>query len=229
MKTNNFMALAEESSAVSSISDAEIISHLLNDKEFFFRNRDVISDLVMPHLEAGNTSSFLEYQAKTLRAQNSRLGKQLERLVNHAKENERSSNYLHRLTKGLLDAKSQLEIVEIVKKNLLEDFSVEEASVMLVLDKEMFAQVNELCSNGETFCGVLPTELTKELFQDKQEQIVSSALIPLGVNCQYGVIAIGSSNPNQYQADLGTLFLKRLGEIVTGSLAHSRRAAVVNS
>jgi uncharacterized protein YigA (DUF484 family) len=57
------------------------------------------------------------------------------------------------------------------------------------------------------------------LFRDAQEHIRSIALIPLGQTRTIGLLALGSEDPQRFYAEMGTLYLRRIGELAAGALA----------
>ena len=66
-------------------------------------------------------------------------------------------------------------------------------------------------------CGSFNSEQMQALFDDADIQ--SAGIVPLvknknSKNC-YGIIAIGSYDPQRFRADMGTLFLSLLGQVLT--------------
>ena len=45
------------------------------------------------------------------------------------------------------------------------------------------------------------------------------ALVPLGQTRVIGVLALGAEDPQRFYADMGTLYLRRIGELTAGALA----------
>jgi uncharacterized protein YigA (DUF484 family) len=47
----------------------------------------------------------------------------------------------------------------------------------------------------------------------------SVALIPLGQTRAFGLLALGAEDPQRFYPEMGTLFLRRIGELTAGALA----------
>jgi uncharacterized protein YigA (DUF484 family) len=47
----------------------------------------------------------------------------------------------------------------------------------------------------------------------------SIALVPLGQTRTVGLLALGSEDPQRFYAEMGTLYLRRVGELTAGALA----------
>ena len=81
----------------------------------------------------------------------------------------------------------------------------------------------ELRDKAETMgapqCGAAAGSPFVTLFRDAQEHIRSIALIPLGQTRTIGLLALGSEDPQRFYAEMGTLYLRRIGELAAGALA----------
>ncbi|HWS02529.1 MAG TPA: DUF484 family protein, partial [Gammaproteobacteria bacterium] len=52
------------------------------------------------------------------------------------------------------------------------------------------------------------------LFGEQAEAVASTALIPLGVEAELGMLAIGSHDDHRFHPAMDTLFLRCLGELI---------------
>jgi len=57
------------------------------------------------------------------------------------------------------------------------------------------------------------------LVPEAQEHIRSVALVPLGQTRTIGLLALGSEDPQRFFPEMGTLYLRRIGELTAGALA----------
>jgi uncharacterized protein YigA (DUF484 family) len=57
------------------------------------------------------------------------------------------------------------------------------------------------------------------LFSGRASEIKSTALIPLGEKNPQGVLGLGTQDPHRFHPGMGTVYLTRLGELLTHSLA----------
>ena len=68
---------------------------------------------------------------------------------------------------------------------------------------------------GEPLCGRLQAEKNAVLYGPRQDEVQSSALLPLsGV----ALVAVGSRDPNRFFPGMGTLFLRMMGEALAAGL-----------
>jgi uncharacterized protein YigA (DUF484 family) len=82
---------------------------------------------------------------------------------------------------------------------------------------------DELRGKAETMgapqCGAAAGNPFASLFGEAQEHIRSIALIPLGQTRTIGLLALGSEDPQRFYSEMGTLYLRRIGELTAGALA----------
>jgi uncharacterized protein YigA (DUF484 family) len=81
---------------------------------------------------------------------------------------------------------------------------------------ELFSQV--LASN-KPICGHFKEKQLACLFSGNAAEMGSGALLPLGQNARFGVLAIGSRDAQRFHPGMGTIFLRQLGDIVSRVLA----------
>jgi uncharacterized protein YigA (DUF484 family) len=79
-------------------------------------------------------------------------------------------------------------------------------------DREVFSQV---LASSKPICGHFKERQLEFLFPEHASEIGSGALLPLGQNASFGVLAICSRDPQRFHPGMGTIFLRQLGEIVS--------------
>jgi hypothetical protein len=47
----------------------------------------------------------------------------------------------------------------------------------------------------------------------------SLALVPLGQTSVFGLLALGSEDPQRFHAEMGTLYLRRIGELTASAVS----------
>jgi len=81
----------------------------------------------------------------------------------------------------------------------------------------------ELRDRAETMgapqCGPAAGNPFLPWFREAGEHIRSVALVPLGQTRTIGLLALGSEDPQRFFPEMGTLYLRRIGEITAGALA----------
>jgi hypothetical protein len=74
----------------------------------------------------------------------------------------------------------------------------------------------------------LTSQQTRYLFDDAAAQIASTALVPLGGFDWKGLMGIGSRDHRRFHPGMGTLFLSRIGELISHALQlHLQKPASV--
>ena len=57
------------------------------------------------------------------------------------------------------------------------------------------------------------------MFAESAQHVRSMALIPLGQSAVFGLLALGAEDPERFYSDMGTLYLRRIGEICAAGIA----------
>jgi hypothetical protein len=66
---------------------------------------------------------------------------------------------------------------------------------------------------GAPQCGPAQGNAFVGWFRDAAEHIRSLALVPLGQTTVFGLLALGSEDAKRFYPDMGTLYLRRIGEL----------------
>jgi uncharacterized protein YigA (DUF484 family) len=62
-------------------------------------------------------------------------------------------------------------------------------------------------------CGSAPGNLFAAWFRDASDHVRSVALVPLGQTTVFGLLALGSEDPQRFFPEMGTVYLRRIGEL----------------
>ena len=209
----------------------EMVRYLRDHPAFFEEHQDVLAGMVLSH-ESGSAVSLIERQVQILREQKEELKKKLQGLINTAQNNEQLNNNINALILELLDAATLNDVLKVIEQRIRADFEVDAIVVKLLASgnnvlkdhAELTAWQQPALIIGEKVmtarqpvCGSFNTEQMQALFDDAD--IKSAGIVPLAKdknskNC-YGIIAIGSYDPQRFRADMGTLFLTLLGQVLT--------------
>ncbi|MFN2308978.1 MAG: DUF484 family protein [Gammaproteobacteria bacterium] len=210
-------------------SAAQVEHYLREHPEFFNEHLPLIASLRIPHA-AGPAVSLIERQVAVLRDQNQQYKRKLMELVQVGRDNDALHSNLHLLTLALIRAHDLAEVVERVHGHLRDDFKADAVALRLTRLPADFATETctlplesgdpELASFAAFFravrpvCGELKPEQLAFLYGDQAEAIASTALIPLGVEAELGMLAIGSHDEQRFHPAMDTLFLRCLGELL---------------
>jgi hypothetical protein len=191
------------------IGAEEVEEYLYQHPEFFETHSKLLSELKIPHNAGGSTVSLIERQVDVLRQQNKKQQKQLSDLLAIARDNDKLSKQVFKLTLSIVDAPSLAGVLLVLNNRLHQDFSADAVSIRLlpVVTKDGSVDLNEYIvqpdvmqrlfeknlKEGRPVCGRLKEVQRKYLFGSYSDRIQSLALLPLGYeNKTFGLLAIGS-------------------------------------
>ena len=215
----------------------DVAEYLKANPGFFEQYADLMSQIFLPHPHGGRAVSLAERQMLTLREKNRQTETKLAELIAFGEENDAISEKVHRLAVGLIAAETFQAVIHLLNFHLRDDFSVPHVALRLwhkpegVEDLPEFAAVSEeLQVFAETlnrpYCGSTAGFGTTSWFGEAASHIRSQALIALrNGGGTIGMIALGSEEAQRFYADMGTLYLERLGEMVSAALARVSKAS----
>src|SRR6185369_14720537 len=130
---------------------------------------------------------------------------------------------VHRLATALVGASDFAALAHALYFPLREDFAVPHV-VLRVWGKAVPADFDEAkevdpkqreqaALMGAPQCGPAQGNLFTAWFGDTAEHIRSIALVPLGQTTVFGLLALGSEDAQRFYPDMGTLYLRRIGEL----------------
>ncbi len=214
---------------------ADVAAWLREHPNFFLHHPDVALAIDLPR-ENGRATSLASYQLDVLREKNRELNRRLQELFAIANENERLTIRTHQFTLALLRAQDLPQTLAVAVASLREDFSSQWVRILLSKpgmkvsdspwwscagrDSTAMALFADLKPDEEPLCGRLSTTRLVALFGTEAEHVQSSTLLTLG---DYGVLAIGSSDPNHFYPGMGTFFVRLMAQAMVAALARFDR------
>lgn len=211
----------------------DVADFLHANPHFFQQYPDMLESLEVPHPHSGRAISLTERQMVTLREKNKQIEHKLAELIAFGEENDAISEKIHRLSVGLIAAETFQAVVHLLNFHLRDDFAVPHVALRLwnkpegIEDLPEFAAVSEeLQTFAETlnrpYCGSTSGFGTASWFGEHAPHIRSQALIALrNGGGTIGMVALGSEETQRFYTDMGTLYLERLGEMVSAALARA--------
>lgn len=197
--------------------------------ELLERQPGLLDSMQVPHPYGGRAIPLSERQTLGLREKVKLLEGKLAELIQFGEENDAISEKVHRLSSALLGAKNFAAVVHALYFHLREDFAVPHVALRLwgqsLLDgtlegapvtDEQRALVDTM---GAPQCGPAEGSPFLPWFRESAEHVRSIALIPLGSTKAFGMLALGSEDPQRFYPEMGTLYLRRIGELAAAALS----------
>ncbi len=224
------MTLSTEQTSKAPDMEATVAEYLAANPGFFERHEPLLLELRLPHVNGGSVS-LLERQLAALRKECARHQQRLTELVAVGHANDLLIDRLHQMTLALMDTTDLDELLNVLEDQLHAQFKADYVELRLFTPAELEnpsaleASEQKIIRHLQTFfqqnqprCGDLPQEQLEILFGAEAGDIHSAVLIPLKSESISGILAIGSSDRQRFQQDMGTDFLSRLGELVSQQL-----------
>ena len=208
----------------------EILQYLQDNPQFFENYADTLANIYIPHPHNGKVIPISERQIVTLRDKNQTLQKKLLELISFGEENDAIGEKMHHFTVALLTFNDLDELLRGININLCEDFAVPHTAIRLWniagndLECEEFAETSDdihaiADSLSQPYCGPHIADEIKQWFGTDADHLQSFAMIPLRVTKTIGLLALGTPDPQRFYPGMGTLHLKRLGELASTALS----------
>jgi uncharacterized protein len=222
-------------------SDKGIAEYLGEHPDFFERHAGLLEKLRLPHRAGASTVSLVERQVSVLQEKNRALDHRLRELVDVARSNSLLSDKVHSLAMRLLKATDKSSVLAGLESGLREDFDASQAVVVLLHNTSEIVQgprtrflrvadrsdpalqaFSTFMQQSRPRCGRIRDVQREFLFPGEDAGIASVAMVPLGPNCEIGILAIGSSDAHRFNPTMSTDFLARIGDLATAALAAAR-------
>ena len=213
----------------------DVAAYLQQHPNFFEQYADLLAHLIIPHPHHGRAISITERQMLALRDRNRTLEGKLVELLQFGEDNDVISERMHRLAVALTAATTLVGVLRAVHFQLREDFSVPHVSVCLWdrpagLEDPLppYLVVDDTVQVlGETlqqaYCGTTHGFETVRWFgAEAAASLKSQALIALHhEGAVVGMLALGSEDVDRFFKDMGTLYLDRLGDVVSAAIGRT--------
>lgn len=203
-------------------SPQDVKTFLEEHPDFLVEHPDLLETLQVPHGLDGPAVSLVERQVQVLRDRQAQSRQRLAELVRNARDNEALVGRVHALALRLLHAQDAAGVAAQTEASMHEDFDVRPARLLAAAD--IPPAVRALVASGKPRCGQLREDDRIALLGDASAGIASMALVPVGVDCRHGLLALGSTDAARFHPGMGTAFLERIGELVAAACARDARA-----
>lgn len=205
------------------MNEDDVARFLRGHPQFFDQHPELLENIQVPHPYGGRAIPLAERQTLALREKSKVLEGKLSELIQFGEENDAISEKVHRLAVALVGARDFPALTRSLYFHLREDFAVPHVALR-VWGKSVPADFDEARDAGEDErrhagamggpqCGAAAGNPFLPWFGEASEHIRSIALVPLGQTAVFGVLALGSEDPKRFFPEMGTLYLRRIGEL----------------
>jgi uncharacterized protein YigA (DUF484 family) len=215
---------------------AEDVAHYLQGNPKFFEDyAEFMAHIVIPHPHSGRAISITERQMLSLRDRNRELEGKLAELIQFGEENDAISERMHRLAVGLAAAATLQSVLNALHYHLREDFMVPQVFIRLWDQPKNAGEMPDFVEVGEElqvfaetlqrpYCGSTSGFETAAWFGAEAARMRSQALVALrDSGGTIGMLAMGAEDSQRFYAEMGTLYLERLGELISAALLRAIR------
>ncbi|HET7765133.1 MAG TPA: DUF484 family protein [Burkholderiales bacterium] len=211
----------------------DVARYLRENPTFFETHADLLAEISIPHPHGGRAIPLSDRQMLTLREKSRALESRLTELLQIGEENDAIGEKMHRLSLALLAAPDWQSLLAGLYLHLREDFAVPHAALRIwhaergapegVDDTPEFRPVGEHLrryagSLAQPFCGPSGDAEAAAWFGEGASHIRSVAHMPLRDRECFGMLALGSEDVLRFYPEMGTLYLKRMGDLASAAL-----------
>ena len=218
-----------ENQANTIVNEAEVAEYLEKNPQFFSSHTGLLASMHLPNPHGSGTVSLAERQQVAQREKIHQVERKYNELLRFGIENDEKSIKIHNLTLALLNANSLTEITEALNNSLQNEFGISSSKIMLWaepkntedLSLSLFDEVDESSRNWaealiEPYCGKLPNE---DLVSIKtNDNAKSYAMTALEIGSPVGLLVMASDDEKRFYPEMGTVFVKRIGELTSAAL-----------
>lgn len=217
----------------------EVAQFLQEYPQFFNEYADMLADIQISHPQDDKIISLSERQVISLRERNRVLQDKLLELISFGEENDAIGEKMHRLAIALLAISRLDELFNALYFSLKEDFAVPLVALRLwnissnAGSHVEFTRVSDDVrtiaeSLLQPYCGNHIADEIKQWFGEGAEHLHSFAMIPLNTTQTIGLLVLGSPDAERFYPEMGTLHLKRLGELVCTTITRYDQTEAVS-
>jgi uncharacterized protein YigA (DUF484 family) len=211
----------------------DVARYLRENPTFFETHADMLSEISVRHPHGGRAIPLSDRQMLTLREKSRALESRLAELLQIGEENDAIGEKVHRLSLALLAARDWPSLLSVLFLHLREDFAVPHAALRIwgaergapegTGDSAEFRTVGEqlkryAASLSQPFCGPSGNAEAAAWFGEGASHVRSVAHMALRDRECFGMLALGSEDVLRFYPEMGTLYLKRMGDLASAAL-----------
>jgi len=214
----------------------DVALFLTQNPDFFDRHPEVLATLAIPHPQNGQAVSLVERQTSMLRDRVKSLEMRLTDLIRHGEENDAIADRLVHWARALLAQADPARLPDTLLDELTTQFDVPFGALRLWGVAPEYAglawaqpaseDIIRLANSMQApFCGSNVGFEVAGWMAAEPATVKSLSMMPLRVGADsqaFGMLALGSPDPDRFQITMGTAFLSRIAELASAALARLR-------
>jgi uncharacterized protein YigA (DUF484 family) len=220
------------------IDAASVARYLHAHPDFFQQHDDLLTHLHIPGSHGDQAISISERQMPALREKARQLEGKLAQLIRFGEENDAISEKVHRLAVALLAAGDLPTVIDALYDHLAGSFAVPHVTLRLwqapfsgAGDVAEFAPLDTAARDFVTslthpYCGPAAAQDATLWFGERGSHVRSLALVPLRRDqATFGALVLASEEAHRFYAEMGTLYLTRIGDMAATAVLRTRTSA----
>ncbi len=200
-----------------------VANYLSLHPDFFNQYPDLLTTLRITHPHGTHAISITERQVLSMRDKVQMLESKLAELIHFGEENDAISEKMHRLALDVIAARDLPALFAALALHLKQGFAVPHHALRIwntptTQPAVSDALKNEVSAQMHPSCGALRHAEAQEWFGETSAHLKSFAAIPLRGEHAAGLLVLASEDARRFYPEMGTLYLERLGQIISAAL-----------
>jgi uncharacterized protein YigA (DUF484 family) len=229
----NGLTIQQDPSMTAPLDPAAIAHYLVEHPQFFEEYATLLGEVKLSSPLMGRAVSLQERQMEVMRDKYRTLELRMSQLSRHAEENKAIADRFHSWTQQLLGTRDLDAMPGAVVGGLIKHFIVPQATLRLWDLHQDHADAwytNGASEDARLFANSLRTpycgpnkDFEAVRWLDHADDVRSTVLLPLRAGGKaFGLLVLGSPDPERFSATLATDFLVHIGETASAALSGLR-------
>jgi len=214
------------------LDSAAVADFLSDNPHFFEEHSELLSRVKLTSPVAGRAVSLQERQMEVLRDKIKSHELRLAELLRIAQDNDAITEKFHQWTRSLLLARNDVDMPHTLVNGLQTIFSLPHATLRLWGVAEEYAHTwfaAEVSEDARIFCNGLTApycgpnqDFEAASWFDDGASVQSIAMLPLrrpDATEAFGLLVLGSTDPQRFTVDMATDYLAKIGETASAAMA----------
>lgn len=207
----------------------QVSRYLRSHPQFFEQHAHLLTEIFLPSPHGNGTISLTERQQLSQRDKIRVMESKMAQLIAYAEQNDKTSGHVHQFSVQLLASPSLDGLNNLLAQSMQDIFAVSHSQLLIwqapsdpaLAQDKLFSVVSSpfqdwVSALSLPHCGEKPASADGLV----PESLQSFSFIPLSDEKQvYGVLILGTEDPDRFKAEMGSLYLQRIGDLVSAAVA----------